>query len=62
MFFYRLFDCPKRNFGHCQILPHERGEEEHEKYIFPLKNVFFSKNKFLDHFGPDNDGFPQLWK
>ena len=26
----------KVNFGQCQLLAFERGEEEHEKYIFPL--------------------------
>ena len=31
MIFYRLFDCPSLTLGHCQLLPHERGEGEHEK-------------------------------
>ena len=40
MLFYRLFDCPRLTLGQCQLLLPERGEEEHEKYIFPLKMVF----------------------
>ena len=28
------------HFGSLPVLVAERGEEEHEKYIFPLKMVF----------------------
>ena len=38
--------APSLTLGHCQLLPHESGEEEHEKYIFPLKNGILVKKFF----------------
>ena len=40
VFFIVYLTSPRLTLGHCQLLLPERGEEEHEKYIFPLKMVF----------------------
>ena len=42
VFFY-LFDL---TFGHCQLLPLGKGEEEHENYFFSIKNGITTKNIF----------------
>ena len=44
-FFIVHLGAPRLTLGHCQLFPPERGEEEHEKYIFLLKTVL-RKNYF----------------
>ena len=39
-------------FGHCQLLPPGKGEEEHENYIFSVKNGITIKNLFWANIVP----------
>ena len=55
----RFFYSFELVFGHCQLLPPGKCEEEHENYFFPFKMVH--KKSFLGQFCPENDVFPELW-